>query len=99
MRAEREDQAAIAAAISQCFEGDRTRQRIEAAPPVFFGYRQALDSDFGALAPKLSRKCLFTVAIPRAFVQLALSKLDDVVAQELLLVAQGEVHQAISLSR
>jgi hypothetical protein len=99
MRAQRKGEAAIVAAVAERFKGDRARQRVEAAAAVFLGHGQPLDADLGALAPQVPGERLFAIAIPRPFVQFASSEFDDVVSQEPLLIAQREIHAAISLSR
>ena len=69
------------------------------AAAVLLGHRQALDADLAALAPELARECLLAVALGDARVQHLAREPDDVVAQDLLLVAEREIHQASSFSR
>jgi hypothetical protein len=53
MRAQREEQSAVAATVAERLESDRARQGIEAAAAVFFGHRQPLNADTGALSPQV----------------------------------------------
>ena len=99
MGGEREHQTAVLAAVTQGFEHDRGRQRVEAGAAVFLRHRQALDADLGTLLPQVAGESLIAVAIGDVTVEFALGEADRIVAQQFLFFGEGEVHQASSLRR
>jgi len=99
MRADREHQTAIAAAVTKGLQGDGAAQRVGADATKFLGCRQAEQADRGALTPQLAREGLRPVALDDFVVQFAAGKLDDAVAQQLLLAGEVEVHQGSSFRR
>ena len=99
MRAQRKDQSAIVAAVPQRLEPDGARKRIGAAAPVFFRHGHSLNPDLRALAPRFAREVFGAIALDDIVIELCLGELDDAVAQRLLFVGKGKVHQRIALSR
>ena len=88
---------AVAAAVSQCLEADGARKRVGAAAAVFFRHRHALNPDLRALAPRFAREGFGAIALDDVVIELCLGELDDAVAQRLLFVGKGKVHQRIAL--
>ena len=99
MRAQRKDESSVAAAVAQRLESDGARKRIEAAAAVFLRHGHPLNSDLRALAPRITRKGFGAIALDDIMIELCIGELDDAVAQRLLFVGEGKVHQRITLSR
>src|SRR5687767_64650 len=92
MRAYRKDQAAVVTSVSQRFERDRRRKRIEAAAIVFFRNRQALQSQLAAFEPEIAREHLIPVALDHPFIQLFGGESYDRVSEDFLLLGERKIH-------
>ena len=97
--AEGEHEAAVVAAVAERLQGDRAGQGVDAAAAILLRHREALDADLPASPPQLARERLVAIAFGGSGVQRLLGEAHDVVAQDPLLFAEGEIHQASSLSR
>ncbi len=99
MSTEREDQAAVMAAIAERFQRDGTGKRVQTTTAVLLRNGESLQPDLAALAPQLRRETLFAIALDDCLVQLLLGEPDNVFTQALLLFSEREIHQSISFSR
>ena len=70
MRADREDEPAVLAAVAQRLQRDGGADRVEAPASVFLGNRKPLQLHLPALLPQVARKFLLAVAVARTLIQL-----------------------------
>jgi hypothetical protein len=92
VRADREDQAAVATSITQSVESYRGRKGIEPAPPVLLGNRKAAQPYLPALEPQLAREGLLAIPLGGSVVEDLSRKANDVVSKSRLVRSQREIH-------